>query len=102
MYAIVETGGKQYRVSEGDRVDVDRLGFKKGEVVALDQVLLLSDESGVSVGEDVKDVRVIAEVLGESKGRKIFSFKYKRRKGYRRKIGHRQIFTNLLIKRIER
>ena len=99
IYAIVRTGGKQYRVSPGDTIDVDRLTADEGSTVELDEVLLVADESGVKVGEPtVEGARVIAEVVGEKKDKKILVFKYKRKVRYRRKKGHRQLHTRLAVK----
>lgn len=101
IYAIVETGGRQYKVSPGDTIDADRLPAEEGSTIELDRVLLVADGDKVSVGRPtVEGAKVIAEVLGESKGEKIIVFKYKPKVHYRRKIGHRQIYTRLAIKEI--
>lgn len=101
MYAVIETGGKQYRVSEGEVVRVERLGEDVGSEVSLDAVHLLSDGDTIHVGTpSVDGARVEATVVDNGKGRKVIAFKKKRRKGYRRKIGHRQHYTALRIDRI--
>lgn len=101
IYAIVKTGGKQYRVSPGDTVEVERLPAGEGSTVELDQVMLVADDNGVRVGEPtVAGARVVAEVLGEKKGKKVLVYKYKPKVRYRRMKGHRQIHTRLAIKEI--
>ena len=100
-YAIVETGGKQYKVSPGETIEVERLPVEEGSTVELDRVLLVADGDKVSVGRPtVEGTKVIAQVLGEGKGEKIIVFKYKPKVHYRRKKGHRQIYTTLAIKQI--
>ena len=101
MYAVIETGGKQYRVSQGDVVRVERLEENVGEQVAIDAVHLIADGKAVFVGRpNVEGAEVRATVVEEGRGRKVVSFKKKRRKGYRRKIGHRQDYTALQIEEI--
>ena len=101
IYAIIRTGGKQYKVAPGDTVDVERLSAEEGSTVELDDVLLVADEKGTKVGEPtVAGAKVIAEVLGENRDRKIIVFKYKPKVRYRRKKGHRQVHTRLAIKEI--
>jgi large subunit ribosomal protein L21 len=101
MYAVVETGGKQYRVQEGQIVDVERLPAEVGEEVELDQVLLVTDDDGVMVGQPiVEGAKVRATVLGHDKARRITVFKYKPKERYRRKLGHRQPFTRLRVNEI--
>lgn len=101
-YAIIQTGGKQYRVQEGQVVLVERVGAEEGSHV-FDRVLLVSDGEGqVSVGTPtVSGATVQATVLGEQKGRKVLVFKKKRRKGYRRKRGHRQLYARVRIDAIQ-
>ncbi len=102
MYAIVETGGKQYRVEEGETLLVERLNVPAGETVTLDRVLLVVDGETVRVGTpQVPGAQVVARVLGETKGPKIRVFKYRPKKNYRRRRGHRQIYTALQIEKIE-
>lgn len=102
MYAIVETGGKQYRAEVGATLEIERLDAEPGATIDLDRVLLLRDESGTRIGRPYLDgVKVTAEVDGEVKGRKITVFKLKRRQGYRRKLGHRQRYTRIRVTGIE-
>jgi large subunit ribosomal protein L21 len=101
MYAVVETGGKQYKVSAGETIEVEKLPFEVGEKVELDQVLLVSAEDEVQVGNPtVEGAKVMATVAGQGKGRKVIVFKYKPRNRYRRKAGHRQAYTRLQIDKI--
>ncbi|GFN22574.1 50S ribosomal protein L21 [Moorellaceae bacterium AZ2] len=102
MYAIIETGGKQYRVSEGDVLKVEKLPVPEGETVVLDKVLAVQGDGGLQVGRPyLANARVIGKVEGHGKGEKIIVFKYKPKKNYRRKQGHRQPFTALRIEKIE-
>ena len=97
MYAVVKTGGKQYRVSEGDRVRVEKLPGSVGDTVELDEVLMLGGDK-VSVGAPpVSGAKVQAEIVAQGRGRKIIVFKIRRRKSYRRKAGHRQPYTELKV-----
>ncbi len=101
MYAIVETGGKQYRVTKNDTFEVERLDTAPGKSLKLDKVLLYSDGKKVEIGKPyLKNVKVSCEVLANIRGKKSVSFKYKRRKSSRRKIGHRQELTKLKVKEI--
>jgi large subunit ribosomal protein L21 len=101
MYAVVETGGKQYKVSAGETIEVEKLPLKVGQQVELDRVLLVSDENQVQVGNPtVEGAKVMATVAGQGKGKKIIVFKYKPRTRYRRKAGHRQTYTRLQIDKI--
>ena len=100
-YAIVQTGGRQYKVSSGDNIDVARIRAAEGSAVELDQVLLVADGDSVRVGTPTVDgAKVITEVLGEGKGKKVIVFKYKPKVRYRRMKGHRQFYTTLSIKEI--
>jgi len=103
LYAVIETGGKQYIVRENDVVNIERLGVEPNDEVTFDKVLMVSDEKGdVKIGTPkLDDVKVVGEALAEEKGEKILMGKFKRRKGYRRKIGHRQIQTSVKIKSIQ-
>lgn len=102
MYAIVETGGKQYRVEKGDLVTVERLPNAEGDKVVLDKVLMHGSGKTVKIGEPyLKDVSVTAEVVENGKGKKVIIFKYKAKKNYRKKQGHRQPFTTLKITSID-
>lgn len=101
MFAVVKTGGKQYRVAEGDVIKVEKLDGEAGKNVTLDEVLMIGDDKGVKVGEPlIKGANVTAEVLEQKKDKKITVFKKKRRHNYRRKKGHRQEITVLRVKRI--
>jgi large subunit ribosomal protein L21 len=103
MFAVVRTGGKQYKVSSGDVIRVERLAAETGNTVQLDDVLLVNDENGTDIGTPVvAGATVNAEVLGEDRGPKLLIFKKKRRQNYRRKRGHRQDYTVLKITGISR
>lgn len=100
-YAIVETGGKQYKVAAGQSVDVDRMSIAEGEDVELSRVLLIADDDETIIGNPTIDgAKVIATCLNEKKDKKIIVFRYKPKVRYRRKTGHRQIYTRLAIKEI--
>ncbi len=102
MYAVIQTGGKQYKVSPGDVLKVEKLDAQKGDTVEIKDVFLVADGDSVSVGKPtVASAMVTAEVVGEGRGEKIIIFKHKRRKGYRRTNGHRQDFTTLKVKEIK-
>ncbi len=101
MYAVVETGGKQYRVSPGDTIEVETLAGEPGSDVELDKVLAVSSDSGeLLTGEDVAAARVKATIIAHPRGKKITVFKFKRKKQYKRTIGHRQNLTRLTVKEI--
>lgn len=101
MYAIIETGGKQYRVEAGSTIQVEKLPGEVGVVIELDQVRLVHGDAGLVVGRPlVPGAKVTAEILRQGRMRSITVFKKKRRKNYRRTHGHRQHFTKLLIKDI--
>ena len=98
MYAVMETGGKQYKVAVGDTLFIERLEKEADEKVTFDKVILLSDKSGVNVGAPyVEGATVNAKVLKNGKAKKIIVFKMKPKKGYRRKQGHRQPYTKIEI-----
>ncbi|MDO4332096.1 MAG: 50S ribosomal protein L21 [Eubacteriales bacterium] len=99
MYAIIATGGKQYKVAEGDVLKVEKLGAEAGETVTFDQVIAVSD-NGLKVGADVANATVTATVVGEGKGKKVIVYKYKRKTGYHKKNGHRQAYTQVKIEKI--
>ncbi len=100
MYAIIATGGKQYKVENGTKLEVEKLEANVGDTVKFD-VLMISDEKGVSAGNPtVAGAYVEAEVLAQGKGDKIIVFKYKAKKNERKRQGHRQPFTKVLIKSI--
>jgi large subunit ribosomal protein L21 len=101
MYAVIETGGKQYRISEGDTIEVEKLPAEVGAEVRFEHVLLVGDEKDTRVGfPDVKGAVVTAKVVAAGKGDKVLVYKIKRRKNYRRKVGHRQEITTLKIQGI--
>ena len=101
MYAIVETGGRQYRVSPGDRIDVEKLAGQVGDAITLTTVLMVGQGATVTVGSPtVVEARVEACIVAQKRGKKIIIFKHKRRKNYRRKQGHRQWLTSLRITEI--
>jgi large subunit ribosomal protein L21 len=102
VYAIVRTGGKQYRVEPGDVIHVERLSASAGDSVTLEDVLLVAGDGQTRVGTPrIESGSVVGTVLEQRRGRKVRVFKYKRRKGYRRTRGHRQSQTTLRIDRIE-
>ena len=97
-YAVVATGGKQYRVAPGALLDVERLEGAIGDEVRLEQVLAVRRESGFKVGQPaVAGAAVKAQIVAQHRGEKVINFKFKRRKGYHRKVGHRQELTRLKI-----
>lgn len=101
MYAVIRTGGKQYRVSEGDTIEVEKLDTEVGSEVRLDEVLLVGTEDVTRLGTPtVPGASVVAKVLETGRGRKVIVYKYKRRKKYRKTRGHRQAFTRLAIEKI--
>jgi len=101
MYAVIRTGGKQYRVSEGERLRVEKLDGQVGESLQFDQVLMLGGET-VQIGKPlVTGAKVTAEIVAQDRAKKIIVFKYRRRKNYRRKAGHRQPFTELKVTAIK-
>lgn len=99
MYAIIETGGKQYKVSEGDVIKVEKLGVDENAAYTFDKVLAVNDGE-LKVGSDVSKSTVNATVLSNGKNKKIVVYKYKPKKGYHKKQGHRQQFTSLKIDKI--
>ena len=101
MYAIVKTGGKQYKVAQGDVLLVEKLEANEGDVVTLDQVLAVAGENGLTVGSPVVEgATVTAKVVAQGKAKKVIVYKYKAKKDYRRKQGHRQPYTKLVIESI--
>ncbi len=101
IYAVIETGGKQYKVSPGQTVDVERLDVAEGNTVELDKVLLIADGDEVRVGTPTVDgAKVVATSQGDGKGKKIIVLKYKPKVRYRKKTGHRQLYTRLTIDKI--
>ena len=101
MYAVIETGGKQYKVSEGDIIFVEKLEVAEEEVITIDKVVAVSSENGINVGAPyVSGASVSAKVLKQGKDKKVVVFKMKSKKGYRKKQGHRQPYTKIQIEKI--
>lgn len=101
MYAVIETGGKQYKVSEGDTLFIEKLELEEGSAVTFDKVLVVGDGENVKIGAPTVDgASVTANVVKNGKSKKIYVFKMKRKKNYRRKKGHRQPFTKVVIEKI--
>ena len=102
MYAIVDSGGKQYKVEEGDILKVEKLSGEVGDKISFDKILMFSDGEKVNIGTPLlEDVMVNGHIVEQGKTKKIIVFKYKRRKRYRRKQGHRQQFTSVKIDSIK-
>jgi large subunit ribosomal protein L21 len=102
MYAIIQTGGKQYQVAPGDIIRVESLEGEKGALVTFSQVLFAAQDQEIKVGRPyLEGVSVTGEILQQGKNRKLLIFKHKRRKGYRKLVGHRQPFTSLRIRDIQ-
>lgn len=103
MYAIIETGGKQYRVQEGETLYIEKLLAEPDEMVTIDRVLAVGRDNGeLTVGQPVvSGAKVQLKVVRHGRGKKIIVFKYKAKKNYRRKKGHRQAFTAVLVEKIE-
>lgn len=101
-YAIIRTGGRQFRVAEGDTVDVDLLDVEPGKTATFGDVLLFADGKEITHGDPlVSGAKVTAEVVEQRKDKKVVAFKYKRRKGYHRTVGHRRKLTRVKIKTID-
>lgn len=102
MYAVIKTGGKQYRVGEGDLLRVEKINGEIGEVVEFEEILMIANGERVEIGRPVlNDSKVVGEIVEQGKGKKVIVFKSKRRKGYSKKQGHRQQYTLLKIKEIK-
>jgi large subunit ribosomal protein L21 len=102
MYAIIETGGKQYKVKEGEKISIEKVQGNKDETIIFDKVILINDNGKNIVGTPyIPNAKVISRIITQKKGKKIIVFKYKRRKGYRRKRGHRQYITEVIIEKIQ-
>ena len=100
MYAIIATGGKQYKVSEGDIITIEKLGVEAGEKVTFDQVLVVGGDDLKVGNPTVNGASVEASVVKEGRGKKVIVYKYKRKTGYHKKNGHRQAFTQVKIEKI--
>ncbi len=100
MYAIIATGGKQYKVSEGDIITIEKLGVEAGEKITFDQVLAVSDKDLKVGAPTVEGATVEASVVKEGRAKKVIVYKYKRKTGYHKKNGHRQAFTQVKIEKI--
>ncbi len=101
MYAVIKTGGKQHRVSEGEMLDLEKIEGNKGDEVVFNEVLMVADADNVRIGTPLLDgAKVIGEILAQKKSKKINVFRMKRRKGYHKKTGHRQQLTSMKIKAI--
>ena len=102
MYAIIKTGGKQYRVEEGNIINIEKLKAQEEEQVEFNEVLVVSKDDELTIGTPVVEgAKVVCKVLEQGKDKKIIMFKYKAKKDYRKKQGHRQPFTRILIEKIE-
>ena len=99
MYAIIATGGKQYKVSEGESIKIEKIDAEVGSTVTFDNVIAVSNDT-LKVGEDVANATVSATVMEQGKHRKVIVYKYKRKTGYHKKQGHRQAFTQVKIEKI--
>ena len=101
MYAIIRTGGKQFKISPGDTIKVEKISGEKGDTVEMKDVLFFAEGENILTGRPVlSNVKVVGEILGQHRAKKVIVFKKKRRKGYDKKTGHRQSFTSLKIKEI--
>lgn len=101
MQAVIATGGKQYRVKEGDVIRVEKIDQEEGEKIEFDQILMVNKEGEYIIGRPlVEKAKVIGKLLNHGKAKKIVVFKYKPKKKYRKKTGHRQLYTEILIERI--
>lgn len=101
MFAVVRTGGKQYKVKEGDIIKIEKLVGEEGDSIALEEVLLIGDASETIIGQPlVPNAKVVCSIINQGKSKKVVIFKAKRRKGYQKKQGHRQMYTSLKINQI--
>jgi large subunit ribosomal protein L21 len=101
MYAVIKTGGKQHKVSEGDVLSVEKINGIKGDTVSFDEVLMIAKDGKINLGTPYLDgVKVVGEIMEQTKDRKITVFKMKRRKGFHKKTGHRQRLTRMKIREI--
>lgn len=97
MYAVIETGGKQYKVAEGDTITIEKINAEAGEKVVFDKVLIMGEGADIQIGKPYVDSSVYGEVIENGKGEKVVVFKYKSKKDYRKKQGHRQPYTMVEI-----
>jgi len=101
MYAVIKSGGRQHKVAPGDRIQVEKLAAEAGATLTFSEVLMIGGEGAAQVGSPtVAEAGVKATVMGHGRGKKVIAFKYKRRKGFHKKIGHRQEFTTLRIDKV--
>jgi large subunit ribosomal protein L21 len=102
MYAVIKTGGKQYRVAQGEEVKLEKLTGNVGDTVTFEQVLMASDGENIRLGEPcLENSKVVGRIVRQARNRKVVVFKFKRRKGFRKKRGHRQFYTLVKIENIE-
>jgi large subunit ribosomal protein L21 len=103
IYAVIEIGGKQYKVAPKQTIEIERLGVTEGQTVELDRVLFIGGDGDTLVGNPIiKGAKVVATCLGEAKGEKVIVFRYKSKVRYHRKRGHRQTYTRILVNEIVR
>jgi large subunit ribosomal protein L21 len=101
MYAVIKTGGKQHRVTEGDVIAIEKINGDRGQAVVFDQILMVEKEGDIRVGRPVVEgAKVVGEIIAQTKGDKLTVYKTKKRKGYHKKTGHRQQLTSMKIKEI--
>lgn len=100
MYAIIKTGGKQYKVQQGDEIFVEKLAVNEGETVEFNEIIAVSTENGLQLGDAISSAKVTASVVKNGKSAKVIIYKYKAKKDYRKKQGHRQPYTKVKIESI--
>jgi large subunit ribosomal protein L21 len=101
MYAVIKTGGKQHKVTEGDVLSIEKLEGEKGAEIVFQEVLMVSDDKNVKVGKPfVEGAKVVGEIVAQKKGQKLIVYKMTRRKGFHKKNGHRQLLTSMKITKI--
>jgi large subunit ribosomal protein L21 len=101
MLAVIKTGGKQYKVAEGDKIKIEKLDLEDGVKVSFDEVLFLGDEKGVKIGTPfISGTTVVATVLGQGRHKKVWGIKHKAKKRYKMKFGHKQMYTEVQIEKI--
>ncbi|MDP3981611.1 MAG: 50S ribosomal protein L21 [Chlamydiota bacterium] len=102
MFAVIETGGKQYKVTEGDVIEIEKLPAQAGEEVLFDKVLLISQDGDIRVGTPfVESAKILGTKVKDIKGEKVIAFQYRRRKNYKRKVGHRQKYSLVRIDKFQ-